>query len=207
MFNKGQGRLMLLLIGFILICFWGMLLQEEEALGKEDFVRLHVVANSNSERDQALKLAVRDEILRQISPVLAKMKSAEESREWLACNIDEINLIAQKTLEREECDYLAKTQMGVRWIPKKTYGSITFPSGNYDACTVKLGEAKGENWWCVMFPPICVVGENKEAKELSEEFKGTKYEELVECSANGSPYVLKFKSQELYEKFLKWIKN
>ncbi|MDO4481865.1 MAG: stage II sporulation protein R [Bacillota bacterium] len=209
MSKNRQGGILILLTGFILICFWGMYYQSREELTKDDFIRFHVVANSNSPQDQALKLKVRDEVLNEVSQDLGAMDSAEESRSWLEKNAEEINRLAEDVIALEGYDYSAQTEIGMRWIPEKSYGSITFPAGNYEAFTIKIGEGAGENWWCVMFPPICIIGEEPEINgdSLTEEFEGTKYGELVKSSVEGTPYTLKFKSAEIGENFLEWIKN
>lgn len=206
--KDGRGGILLLLTGFILICFWGMLHQETDELTKADFIRFHVIANSDSYEDQELKLTVRDEVLKEVSPQLAEMENASESRSWLAENREKINDIAETVIRREGYDYEAQAEMGVRWIPEKNYGSLVFPAGNYEAFTISIGEARGENWWCVMFPPVCIIGEEPESnEEMAERFKGTKYEDMILSGAEGKPYVLKFKSAEAGKKFLEWIKS
>ena len=208
MFKDRNSGILILLTGFILICFWGMLHQETGELTKDDFIRFHVVANSNSYEDQELKLAVRDEILKEVSPELVNMNSASESRAWLKDNSEKIGYIAERVIKNEGYDHTVQTEIGVRWIPEKSYGSLVFPAGNYEAFTVKIGEAAGENWWCVMFPPVCIIGEDpKENEEMEKRFEGTKYEDMISSSAEGSPYVLKFKSVEAGKKFLEWIKS
>lgn len=209
MFKDRQSGILILLTGFILICFWGMYYQGQEELTRDDFIRFHVIANSNSAEDQALKLTVRDEVLKEVSRELADMDSIGESRGWLEENAGKINEIAEKVIAREGYEYSAETETGMRWIPEKSYGSVTFPAGNYNAFTIKIGEGEGENWWCVMFPPICIIGEERgeDGEALAEEFEGTKYEELVKSSVEGTPYTLKFKSAEIGENFLEWIKN
>lgn len=207
--NKKQNNLTLLVTGFILICFWSMYFQITETQpAKSDFIRFHVIANSNSPEDQNLKLKVRDEIINQISPQLMDKDNAAETRDWLINHAAQINTIATNTLKAENCDLETKVSIGQRWIPEKTYGTITFPAGNYEAFTVEIGEAKGENWWCVMFPPLCVIGDNPEAnKKLADNFKDTKYEDITNACAEGSPYVLKFKTIEIGESLRNFIKN
>ena len=208
MLKDGKGGVLLLLTGFILICFWGMYHQDTEELTKEDFIRFHVVANSNSYGDQDLKLAVRDEVLMEVSPVLAEMNSAADSRAWLEDNREMIEEVAERAIRKEGYDYSVQTETGTRWIPEKSYGSLVFPAGNYEAFTIKIGAGAGENWWCVMFPPVCIIGEEpEETEKMMERFEGTKYEDLIRNSAEGSPYVLKFKSVEAGKKFLEWIKS
>lgn len=208
MFGDKRSSAIILLTGFILICFWGMFHQEAEDLEKEDLIRFHVVANSDSCEDQTLKLKVRDEVLTEVSPCLIKMDSAYESRSWLEENREQIKDIAEEVIRKEGYEYPVRAEIGTRWIPEKYYGSLVFPAGNYEAFTLEIGEGAGENWWCVMFPPICMIGEASESEEeLKERFKGTKYEDLIFGGAEDMPYVLKFKSAELGKSFMERIKS
>ena len=129
-------------------------------------IRLHVIANSDSEFDQELKLKVRDEIISTVGD-LNRKKSLSESREWLESQLDDIEKTAEAVIRENGCNYGASAELGVRWIPEKTYGDMHFPAGNYEALTVTLGKGEGENWWCVLFPPLCLITEDEaELEEL-----------------------------------------
>ena len=131
----------------------------------EGIIRLHVIANSDSEFDQKLKLKVRDEIISVVGD-LKRKKSLNESREWLESQLDDIERAAEAIIRENGCNYKASAELGVRWIPEKTYGDMHFPAGNYEALTVTLGKGEGENWWCVLFPPLCLITEDE--AELEE---------------------------------------
>lgn len=120
-------------------------------------IRFHVIANSDKDEDQKLKLKVRDEILKYIAPKLKDSKSIDESREILRENNDKILEIASSVIKNNGYNYGVKSTLGRENFPEKTYGNITLPQGEYEAYRVLIGSASGKNWWCVMFPPLCFV--------------------------------------------------
>ena len=124
-------------------------------------IRFHVLANSNSNEDQQLKIKVKDKIIEYIFPKLENSNSLEESREILANNEDEIIKIANECINENGYNYSVKVEFKRENFPEKVYGNISLPQGEYEAFRVLIGEASGENWWCVMFPPICFVYVNK----------------------------------------------
>ena len=119
--------------------------------------RLHVIANSDSKEDQNLKYIVRDGILDYINKLSANCSSKEEVILLANENKKELYNIAKKIIEENGYNYDVNISIGNFEFPTKTYGDISFPAGNYDALRVEIGEAKGQNWWCVMFPPLCFV--------------------------------------------------
>lgn len=117
--------------------------------------RLHILANSNSNEDQQVKLKVRDAVLVAMKDV-AKCKNASEAEEYIKNNIGIILETANETLAQNGFDYTATAQTGNFHFPEKTYKDVTYPEGNYEALRIILGDGKGNNWWCVMFPPLCL---------------------------------------------------
>ena len=130
----------------------------------EGIIRLHVIANSDSDFDQELKLKVRDEVISSVSDLSAN-SSIEKSRKWLESQLDDLEGTAEEVIRDNGCNYKAEAELGVRWIPEKTYGDLYFPAGNYEALTITLGKGEGENWWCVLFPPLCLITEDEEQLE------------------------------------------
>ena len=126
-------------------------------LSPENLIRFHVVANSDSEEDQLLKYIVRDEILKIAAPRLAESKSLEESRQILNDMEDDFIRIANTVVQEYGKDYEVTINHGEHTFPTKSYGSYVLPGGEYEAVKVEIGEAQGENWWCVLFPPVCFV--------------------------------------------------
>lgn len=160
------------LVTFALVVVMGFVLfstyQETEASAINEYdgiIRLHVIANSDSVEDQNLKLKVRDAVIEEVSK-LEGSKDIKESRKWLKSHLDDLTETANAVIRENGYDYRASAELGVRWIPEKTYGDMYFPAGNYEALTITLGEGAGQNWWCVLFPPLCLITEDEE--ELAE---------------------------------------
>lgn len=120
-------------------------------------IRFHVIANSDGELDQKLKLKVRDEVLKYIQPLLKDSKDIEESRDILKEENENIINIAKETIEENGYSYKVESTLTKEYFPVKTYGNITLPQGKYEAYRIIIGSGEGQNWWCVMFPPICFV--------------------------------------------------
>ena len=142
-------------------CLTGILAQAkelklQESLAKEVF-RFHVLANSDSERDQALKLQVKAEVIAYMKEQLPESESVEMTKSWAKAHLNDIKKVAQKTLRQEGCEDRVCVEITNCYFPDKTYGDITFPRGNYDALRIEIGEAKGQNWWCVLYPNLCFV--------------------------------------------------
>ena len=129
--------------------------------------RLHVIANSDSAEDQALKLKVRDALLEESGEIFQN-KKAKEGAEKAACkNLGQFLQTAEKTIHENGKDYSVSVSVGKSRFPTRVYENITLPAGEYDALRVVIGEGKGKNWWCVMFPPLCLPAAEKE-EELSD---------------------------------------
>ena len=123
----------------------------------ESVFRLHVIANSDSKEDQDLKYKVRDSILEYINELAVECSSKDEVIALATEKQEALHDIAKKVIEENGYDYDVNISIGNFEFPTKTYGDISFPAGNYDALRVEIGEAGGQNWWCVMFPPLCFV--------------------------------------------------
>ena len=129
----------------------------ELAPTSDQLIRFHVLANSDNEQDQALKRAVRDAILKAVSPKLAASKSLDESRQILKQVRPEIESIGRSVVKMWGKDYSVRTEFGHSSFPTKSYGSLVLPAGDYEALSVVIGKGQGSNWWCVLFPPLCFV--------------------------------------------------
>lgn len=135
--------------------------------------RLHVLANSDSKEDQALKYKVRDALLNYMNSICKDCTSKQEAIKLVSENKEIFEQIALDTIAKEGYSYSVKINIGNFEFPTKDYGDISLPAGFYDALRVEIGEAKGQNWWCVMFPPLCFVDISsgvvpEESKELLE---------------------------------------
>lgn len=128
-----------------------------ESATRKEYIRFHVVANSDSPEDQALKLRVRDKLLEEFGREFAGIDSIDKEREKVIENIDEIEKIALLEVKRAGKSYPVKVQFGRFSFPTKAYGNLVLPAGEYEALKVVIGKGEGANWWCVMFPPLCFI--------------------------------------------------
>lgn len=170
----------------------------------ENVFRLHVIANSDTQEDQNLKYIVRDEIIKYINEVSKNANSKEEVIKIAKNNIDKIKFIANKTIKDNGYNYSVNVVVGNFSFPTKQYGDIKLPPGNYDALRIEIGEAKGQNWWCVMFPPLCFVDVTSgivpdESKEIMKENLTDEEYDLI--SKDDDDVKVKFKIVEVLQNF------
>lgn len=206
------------IISFILITFFifGLLMNlhinNDSVLGdiKDKIIRLHVVANSDSPEDQAIKLRIRDAIIKELKPKLENLKSQEEVKNLISANMDNLIAAAEEEMARLGENFPIDIELGTFEFPTKVYGDLSFPAGAYQALNVKIGEAKGKNWWCVMFPPLCFVdiAQGVVSEKTLEEFKEILDENELELlkseKANEEETVkIKFKLVEMAKNFNK----
>lgn len=119
--------------------------------------RLHVIANSDTEEDQKLKLKIKTRIVEYLEEILGKDADLEETKEAVLTHLGEIEREAEKLVHEQGFDYPVKAVVEKTYFPKKSYGDCTFPAGEYEALNVKIGEARGHNWWCVLYPSLCFI--------------------------------------------------
>lgn len=168
-------------------------IEASESISDEVF-RLHILANSNSEADQQLKLKVRDEILVAGEELFKGCNSVKEAIKVCSENLDFFQQAAQKCIAENGAVYTVKATVDKEYFNTREYEKITLPSGIYNALKIEIGEAKGKNWWCVMFPAICLpsVSEDEINEVLSED-------EIKLINSNNK-YEIRFKIVEIYEK-------
>ena len=165
--------------------------------------RLHVIANSDSTEDQNLKLKVRDELLAYMNDVSKNCTSKEEVMEMAKENINKLKEIATKVINDNGFSYNVDVQVGVSDFPTKYYGDIALPAGTYDALRVKIGNAKGQNWWCVMFPPLCFVDvssgivPDSSKEEMKENLNDEEYDLI--SKTDSEEITFKFKLVEFFQ--------
>lgn len=124
-------------------------------------IRFHVIANSDTTQDQAIKIKVKDSVIKYMYPKISKCKNIDESREILKKEDNNIKKIACDILRQSGFNYTVKTTLDHENFPVKTYGNITLSQGNYEAYRIIIGNGNGHNWWCVMFPPLCFIDVSK----------------------------------------------
>lgn len=153
-----------------------------------DIVRVHIIAESNEACDQKVKYKVRDAILE-------RMK-AFEKKEDIEKSLEVFEKIANEVLEEEGFEYRARAEYGKFMFPTKHYDNFALPRGEYDAVRIRLGKAEGENWWCVLFPPLCMVdAATEESEMLLKEAFGENYEVVT---GDALPVKIKFKLAEIF---------
>ncbi len=163
--------------------------------------RLHIIANSNLEKDQELKLKVRDNIISYMNNICKNISSKEEAISMAQNHINDFKLIADRTISENGFNYTSTVEIGNYKFPTKHYGDITLPRGYYDALEIKLGENLGQNWWCVLYPSLCFVDVSSGTvpESSKEELKNTlSDEEYALISENTPTYNFKFKLIELF---------
>ena len=153
-------------------------------LAREVF-RFHVLANSDSEEDQALKMKVKEAIISYMKQELPESDSVEMTKMWAYDHLEQIERVAASIITQEGYDYLVKAEVTTCDFPDKTYGDITFPAGKYEALRIEIGDAQGQNWWCVLYPNLCFIDAihavvPKEGKEeLKEVLEQDTYEMIT----------------------------
>ena len=170
----------------------------------DKIIRLHVVANSDSPEDQQLKLQVRDKVISRMSKRFEGLKNIAEVKGIIEESLGEIETIARETIEENGNLYDVKAAFVRTDFPTKVYGNLTLPAGTYQALNIVIGEGKGKNWWCVMFPPLCFIDvargvvPEKTMKELKESLTGQEYRLLLSSRTEGEiPVKFRFKILEL----------
>ncbi len=160
---------------------------------RQGVLRLHIIANSDVEDDQNLKLAVRDEILKNSTDIFKDCGNVDDAIMTASNSIEDINKIANEVIAKNGFDYKAQVSVGDRYFETREYDNFTLPAGTYKSLVVDLGAAEGKNWWCVVFPCVCVPSSS--GASLSDSVSS----EAVNTAENATKYQIKFKSMEIYE--------
>ncbi len=168
----------------------------------ESVLRLHVRANSDAIGDQKTKLLVRDAVLAKTEGLVESTDNRTVAEGKIKNNLNLFENAANTKLAELGASYTAKAVFEKTGFPTKVYGEVRLPAGEYDALVIELGEAKGQNWWCVMFPPLCYNGEYTENKEAVAVLKGNLNEEEFSVLTGGEQTVVKFKIVEMIGKIL-----
>lgn len=167
-------------------------------------VRLHIIANSDTECDQELKLAVRDRLLDRFGELFSECPDASAALQAANANLDLIESVAADEISRRGFGYSVSAETGRFPFPTKVYGDVRLPSGSYNAVRVKIGSAAGHNWWCVMYPPLCFTDGVAEVadssrKKLRESLSESDYKLITE-SDGSMPVEIRFKLAEIFRR-------
>ena len=174
--------------------------------------RLHIIANSDSSADQELKLKVRDKIIEYMNTLTSNSSDKKDVISIVNNHLDSFKEIALNTIKENGYNYDVNIEIGNFHFPTKSYGDISFPAGNYDALKIEIGDAIGQNWWCVLFPPLCFVNSSTgvvpddSKNTLKENINSESYEIISEgnnSNDNTSDIKIKFKIIEFFNNFTK----
>lgn len=193
--HRWEGIFLAMLAIAVLCCGW-LSLEQANLAGR--MVRLHVIANSDSQEDQALKLQVRDAVLTQASAYLAGVEDAQQAADVLESHLTDLARAGQEVVQAQGYDYGVTATVDVSHFPTKYYDGFALPAGNYRALRVCIGAAEGHNWWCVVFPTLCVsTATDWQDTAVSG---GLTEEDVGLMSESDQGYVLRFKCLELLDR-------
>ncbi len=135
--------------------------------GADSFLRIHIRANSNLSLDQQVKYKVKDELVKYLTPILSEANSKSEAMTLVKQNLDDISKVASLVLEREGYNYDANARLTSEYFPTRCYDDVVLESGEYDSLIVNLGSGSGNNWWCVVYPPLCFVATDDSSEGIT----------------------------------------
>lgn len=202
--KKRKSFILILLISGLVLCLLNRNSQNVQALQKgiaSQVIRFHVLANSDSKEDQKIKLKVRDGVVALVQQKLKKAESKEEAKKIIRKNLSRIKREANRILKEEHYESRAVARLTKEEFPVKVYGDTVFPAGEYETLQVEIGNAKGHNWWCVMYPSLCLVDESVAVvpEESKEKLRDSLTEKEYETITQEKPAVkYRFKIAELW---------
>jgi len=191
-----------LLSGILVAALMGAYLDREQAALADSVIRLHVIANSDSRADQELKYQVRDRILTEAAALYQPGDDLQQVRKSMEDNLTLLAQAGREVVEEQGYDYPVSAKLERTWFPTKKYTDFALPAGNYTALRIVVGEGKGENWWCVAFPPLCLGSVSETVDEAAAAGNFTP-EQVSLITGESGGYVVKFKAMELWEEFKK----
>ena len=199
-FHTFELALLLALAAALLWGAWSLHRQDDL---QQKMIRLHVIANSDSDADQTLKLHVRDAVLHRAEDILRQSADMTEARARLRDSLPDIGDAAAQELAAQGSGYSVSVSLEDTEFPRKTYDGFALPAGEYMALRVVIGAGEGRNWWCVVYPPLCTAA----ACELEETARssGLTADDVSLMTGDGTGYVLRFRSLELWERLRQWL--
>ncbi len=192
-----------LCVGFLCASIINFEFKTTEAALSKSFIRLHVLANSDEDFDQKLKLKVRDRIIKETEGIFDDNSDFAVAKEEIQLNMEKIQKCAEDEIAKNGYDYPVSVRLGKSDFPTKEYGDLVLPKGEYEALRVEIGKAEGQNWWCVLFPPLCFVDEacvkvSGTALDSVENSIGEEGKEFL-SKEKSSDVELKFKAYEIWQ--------
>lgn len=203
--NRLRRWEMALLVGVALLT--GVWLDREQVALADQVIRLHVIANSDSQADQALKLQVRDRVLEEAAGLFASGQTVDQAAESIAQALPALAAAGAEVVAAQGYDYSVSASIEDDvWFPTKEYTDFALPQGSYTALRVVIGEGDGQNWWCVVFPPLC-LGSVTETAENAAALGTLSPENVALITGEDEGYVVKFKAIELWESVKGWAED
>lgn len=194
-----------LLLGLALAALLGVWLDKSQSALADQVIRLHVLANSDSQADQALKLKVRDSVLAAAEAYFQPGATRDETEAVLRAHLRELATAGAETVAEEGYDYPVTASLVENyWFPTKEYTDFALPAGQYTALRIAIGEGGGQNWWCVVFPPLC-LGSVTESAAQTALSAGLSEDQVSLMTGEDEGYVVKFRAMELWEGFQHWL--
>lgn len=181
----------------ILVC---VIPNTEEARLYNEFIRLHIIANSDSERDQTLKLKVRDAVLKKVDTLTKDCASVEEAESVFIQNKDDIAKTAAEVVKNNNARYDISVTLSDEYYPTREYEGIVLPAGVYKSARILIGEAQGKNWWCILFPPLCTNTAKAREKLVTAGFTQNQIRILTE--GDNVKYKIKFRTLEIIQQII-----
>lgn len=167
---------------------------------RQNVLRLHIIANSDSEADQELKLKIRDAILSETGSLFANSQSLEEANLQTEQHLKNFEEIANRVINENGFGYDATVSLGERFFETRHYENFTLPAGNYRSLIINLGESKGKNWWCVIYPTVCLPA-------ASGDLRDTVNNKSAHIAEHSERYIIRFKIVEIFEKIKLKLSN
>ncbi len=192
-----------LLLALAVTLLWGAWSLHRQDDLQEKMIRLHVIANSDSDADQTLKLCVRDAVLCRAEDILRQSADMTEARARLRDSLPDIGDAAAQELAAQGSGYSVSVALEDTEFPRKTYDGFALPAGEYLALRVVIGAGEGRNWWCVVYPPLCTAAAC-ELEGVALE-GGMTADDLSLMTGENAGYVLRFRSLELWERLRQWL--
>ena len=171
------------LLAIIFLSGLGLTILGGDDTSHKEYLRIHIRANSNSQIDQQVKYEIKEEVIEFLTPIIAKITDKPSAQKLLTENLDKIEVVSKKVLVKNDFDYGVKASIKKEKFPTRTYQNLTLEAGYYDSLIIELGDGLGDNWWCVVYPPLCFTGSGanytyrSKILEIINEFMKNKYKE------------------------------
>ena len=202
-FHRWEAALLMAFAIVLTIGMWASVTQNALA---DEVLRLHVVANSDSDADQAVKLQVRDAILSAATPYLEGVQGQQEAQRALEPHLGELAQAGAQVLSDAGMDYPITVSISDVWLPTREYTDFALPAGTYRSLQVILGDGAGHNWWCVVYPPLCLGSVSEESVESSA--SGVLSQDQISLiSGQDGEYVLRFKVLEWWDSLVRYVQG